>query len=322
MESLNVQSGLHVVTEAKVTKAYRDNAEYGLFGLFVTTAFRRSLLTWTSDALIARGQPKLTESEFNAYCGLEIAMSICPLSDIAEYWSNSRFLDQKGFVETMPRTRFQNIRSALQFHPFEDPTLDKLRDPLWHSRTILAHFQRRFAEFAVPTGVSSINEMTVATKARSKARTYMPSKPDKYGVRFYAVVGWDALYVHTIWDNASDNTQSTSPAQRYTQQFPSLRTSLYNTLWRDEIGVSANSATALWLTMVGHQPKILRSPSGYRLTVSDNFYTRHTFAKAILAFTDGEVHTTETVRLNLIDKWNKVVVEDSVRRVAETEHGE
>eukprot|EP00644_Phytophthora_capsici_P014659 jgi/Phyca11/128752/e_gw1.78.92.1 len=53
----------------------------------------------------------------------------------------------------MPRTKFQNIRSALQFHPPNDPTLDKLHDPLWHSRLILAHFQNRFAEFAVPTGV-------------------------------------------------------------------------------------------------------------------------------------------------------------------------
>eukprot|EP00644_Phytophthora_capsici_P010769 jgi/Phyca11/104158/e_gw1.9.687.1 len=56
--------------------------------------------------------------------------------------------------------------------------------------------------------------MTVATKARSKARTYMPSKPDKYGVRFYAVVGWDSLYVHTFWDSSSGNSQTTTPAQR------------------------------------------------------------------------------------------------------------
>jgi len=124
-------------------------------------------------------------------------------------------------------------------------------------------------------------------------------------VRFYAVVGWDSLYVHTLWDNASGNCEPTSPAQRYTELFPSLRTSLYNMLRRDDIAVSAKSATALWLAMIGHQAKLLRSPSGYRLVVSDNFYTRHTFAKAIRAFTDGEVHMTGTVRLNLVDKWNK-----------------
>ncbi|POM78669.1 Hypothetical protein PHPALM_3774 [Phytophthora palmivora] len=158
-------------------------------------------------------------------------------------------------------------------------------------------------------------------KALSKARTYMPSKHDKYGVRFYAVVGCDSLYVHTLWDNASGNTQSTTPSQRYTQQLPTLRTSLYNTLLREDVPVAANSATALWLTMVGHQAKMLRSPTGYRLVVSDNFYTRHTLARAILAFTDGAVRTTGTVCLNLVDKFNKGAVEEAVKRVSEAERG-
>ncbi|KAF1785100.1 hypothetical protein JG687_00005019 [Phytophthora cactorum] len=49
MDSLNMQSGLHVVAKVKVARAYQDNAEFGLFALFVTAAFRHSLQTWTSD---------------------------------------------------------------------------------------------------------------------------------------------------------------------------------------------------------------------------------------------------------------------------------
>ncbi|OWY99218.1 hypothetical protein PHMEG_00029819 [Phytophthora megakarya] len=158
-------------------------------------------------------------------------MSICPLSDIAEYWStcvqgnhgeNKISEYQIGIAVSRPR----------------GPTLDKLRDPLWHSRAILNHFQKQFAAIAVPTGVSTIGKMTVATKARSRARTYMPSKPDKYGIRFYAVVSWEALYVHSLWDNASGNALQSSPALRYSEQFPALRTSLYNTLRRNYIGVN------------------------------------------------------------------------------------
>ncbi|POM78670.1 Hypothetical protein PHPALM_3775 [Phytophthora palmivora] len=65
MQSLNMQSGLHIAVEAKVTKAYRDNAEY--------------------DVLTTRGQQNLTDRQFNSYLGLEITMSICPLNDITEY---------------------------------------------------------------------------------------------------------------------------------------------------------------------------------------------------------------------------------------------
>ncbi|EEY64606.1 uncharacterized protein PITG_16025 [Phytophthora infestans T30-4] len=64
----------------------------------------------------------------------------------------------------------------------------------------------------VARGQPKLNE--IATKARSMARTYMPSKPDKYGVRLYAVVDWNSLYVHTLRDNASVNTQPTTPAQQ------------------------------------------------------------------------------------------------------------
>eukprot|EP00644_Phytophthora_capsici_P019606 jgi/Phyca11/132959/e_gw1.280.5.1 len=46
----------------------------------------------------------------------------------------------------------------------------------------------------LPVGVSSIDEMTVQTKVSARAKTSMPSKPDKYGVRIYAVVGQDSLY--------------------------------------------------------------------------------------------------------------------------------
>ncbi|KAG6963497.1 hypothetical protein JG687_00006536 [Phytophthora cactorum] len=91
--------------------------------------------------------------------------------------------------------------------------------------------------------------MTVPTKARSRARTCTPPKPDKYGVRFYAVVGWNLLYAHSLWDSTSGNTMRSTPGQRYTDQFPVLRTCLYYTLASDEIEISVNSATALWLSI-------------------------------------------------------------------------
>ncbi|POM81448.1 LOW QUALITY PROTEIN: Hypothetical protein PHPALM_576 [Phytophthora palmivora] len=301
MQWLNMQSGLHVAVEAKVTKDYRDNTEYGPFALFFPAEFRRSLQTRTSDVLTTRGQKKLTDSQFNAYLGLEIAMSICPQNDITEYWSDSRFLASFCGDDTKDKV------SKYSLYDFILPKIQQLTN------------------FMILCGTTEIFSLTfrgifmslvflLATyKSHSKARTYMPSKPDKYGVRFYAVAGWDSLYVQTLWDNASSNTQSTTPAQRYTRQFPTLHISLCNTLRREDVSVAANLATTLWLAMVGHQTKMLLSSTGYRLVVSDNFYTRHTFARAILAFTDGEVHTTGTS--------TNSTVEEAVQRVSEAERG-
>ncbi|OWZ06480.1 hypothetical protein PHMEG_00021258 [Phytophthora megakarya] len=134
MASMNMQSSFHIVAPAKIIKARRDKAESGLFFLFRP-----------------EGSKNPTESEFNFYYGLEITMSIRPLRDITEYWSESRFLRKAAFKEPMDRTCFQNIRSALQFHASDDPTLDKLHDLLWHSWTLLNHFQKPFADFAIRT---------------------------------------------------------------------------------------------------------------------------------------------------------------------------
>ncbi|KAG6955637.1 hypothetical protein JG687_00011074 [Phytophthora cactorum] len=61
MDSLNMQTGHHVVAEVKVTRVYHNNAEFGLFALLAKAAFRHSLQTWTSDVFKQRS-PALQEA--------------------------------------------------------------------------------------------------------------------------------------------------------------------------------------------------------------------------------------------------------------------
>lgn len=55
--------------------------------------------------------------------------------------------------------------------------------------------------------------------------------------------------------------------------------------------------------------------------VTDNFYTRHVLARVLLAFTDSEVRMLGTVRIQLVDKWNKPAVRESIERLEESERG-
>ncbi|ETP30017.1 hypothetical protein F442_20917 [Phytophthora nicotianae P10297] len=264
--AFKVSSGLHLVDEEETKRAYRNHGELGLFSLFITQEIKRSLGQWTNEALSIRGLAPTTIAEFDAYLGLEFAMSICPLNEISDFWSEKRFLGQHDFVETMGRTRFQNIRSSLKIYPPTPPVLhvrvqgahevseypqqsqnpptntscsppvslqlhrsmqalparpavqdgsngvvdaagdnystttttspseyDTSRDPLWHSRILLRHIQRKFADVAIPYGVSSLDENSIRTKARTAAKSFIPTKPDKNAIRFYAVVGWESL---------------------------------------------------------------------------------------------------------------------------------
>lgn len=56
-------------------------------------------------------------------------------------------------------------------------------------------------------------------------------------------------------------------------------------------------------------------PSGRRLLVCDNFYTRHVLASAIFTLTDSEVRILGTVRLSLVDGWNRPALTESLNRM-------
>ena len=97
-------------------------------------------------------------------------------------------------------------------------------DLLWHSHKMIEHFQKKSASVAVPCGVSAIDENTAATKAHTLAKTYMPSKPDKYGIHFYAVVGYTRKYMSSIFNNKSGNTPGEPTPAAYCQVFWDLHT--------------------------------------------------------------------------------------------------
>ncbi|KAG6944005.1 hypothetical protein JG688_00017319 [Phytophthora aleatoria] len=187
IHNLASSSGLYLPEHKKIEKAYTTNGELGLFSLFITKEFRRRIQRWTNEGLSLRGHQVTSENEFDAYIGLELAMSICSLNDIAEFWSEKTFIDQRDFSDTMSRNRFQAIRARVKFHPL-DATAGYGADPLWHSRVLMEHMQTKFAELAIPFGTSSLDENSVRTKARTRAKSFIPSKPDKYGIQFYAVV--------------------------------------------------------------------------------------------------------------------------------------
>ncbi|KAE8899747.1 hypothetical protein PF007_g16673 [Phytophthora fragariae] len=304
VDGLIRESGLHIIRDREVSLAYKERGELGLFSLFFTREYRDSLRRWTNEMLKDKGKDEATLFEIVAYIGLEIAMSIIPLTEIKELWSQKLFLGQLDFTKTMARNRFESIRARFQVHaPGSVPVVRREQDPLWHSRRLLAQLQQKFASIAVPVGAISLDEITVRTKARSSAKTFMPSKPDKYGVRFYGVFDWQSLYAYSVWDNGSGNRTRTVPVERYVDVFPALRTAIFRTLERDDIPVKRKDASAVWVAMCGHITKTFPASSSRRLLVCDNFYTRHNLAKTLLAFTDGEMKMLGTVRISLQGKW-------------------
>lgn len=222
--------------------------------------------------------------------------------------SRSALLGNDLFKGTMSRYQFLLIRACLQLYPKYEPDFTNV-DPLWHQLYLLEHVQQNDATMAVPTGVSSLEENTIRCKGRTAARTYMKSKPVKFGIRFYAIVGRGRCYLHSIFDNGSGNKTGQSPVMRYTSVFQDLRRPVENSI--DGSIVAKGSASVLWCAQAAHQTKVHLTPQHGRLLVMDNFYTRHTLAPQMNGLSDGEMFVLGTV-LNLIDAINRPVVNNAV----------
>ncbi|POM67236.1 Hypothetical protein PHPALM_16808 [Phytophthora palmivora] len=181
----------------------REQEEYGLFSLICGRMVREILWNWTNNAILKNGGTKMTKTEWNACIGLELAIGLTKQNEITDYCSENSFLGEIDFPKVMGRNRFTDIRSRVAVSLPASTSEEKDRDPLRHLQTL-------FAATAVPFRASARDETSVRTTACTKS--YRPSKPDQYAIRFYAVSSWFPLYIHTLWDNSSGLVYTLSPA--------------------------------------------------------------------------------------------------------------
>lgn len=186
------------------------------------------------------------------------------------------FLGNNDFSNVITRNDFSDIRRCVRLYPSYDNDV-VCRDPLWHSRVVMNSFFRSTANIAVPKKrVQKLDKLSVRCSARTTAKTYMPNKPLKFGIIFYAIVGNYSRYIHSIWDNNSGNKTGISPADSFCSLFLSLRGVFNRKI--DHMLIKKDSASALWSLQTSQQTP-LSPQSSDRLLVTDNFNTRHLLGK-------------------------------------------
>ncbi|OWY97847.1 hypothetical protein PHMEG_00031521 [Phytophthora megakarya] len=99
-----------------------------------------------------------------------------------------------------------------------------------------------------------------------------------------------------------------TPAERYLDVFPLLRTGLFRTLHKPNVSITRKKLSVLWVAMWSSNED-----------ASDA--NRHNLAKALMVFTDGEMRTLGTVRISLQGKWNANELEASKTRMDEEVRG-
>lgn len=316
LEELMNSTGLEILKKNLVHREYEERKEQGLFNVFLNQTFVECVRLWTNVELFKKGKKIVSKELFNAYIGLELAMSISKLNHIRDYWSTKMFLGNVDFKRIMCRDRFKDIRSSLCFYPEYDHEIAVL-DPLCHSRIMLQHFLKNASSVAVPKGCSAPDENTVRCKARTGARSYMKSKPVRFGIRFYAVVGSKHAYLHSLWDNGSGNKTNVPPEQMYCNVFRDLR----GTYYRCMTIVDPNSTSALWCMHMVHQTKLSKQSNEKRILFMDNFYTRHILANQLELLSEGDIRVIGTVLFNNVDSVNRPRLKEAYSTIASKPRG-
>ncbi len=236
------------------------------------------------------------------------------------------FQGQHDFISVTSRDRFLDIRGSLAVHdPRSYDHSIAVQDPLWHSRTLLSHIQANFTKYAVPGAVSSLDENSIRSKARSKAISYMTSKPDKFVVRFYAVVDWRSTYLFSVVDNGRGCELPSSPGLKYVSLHRATRTPFQKWFPQRKTNlpteIESDTPTALWVSMLAHMEQLHTSGREKRLVYMDNFYTQATLADALLKMSDEKVRIPGTVRLNFVKATDLVHLSEAHNRLKELQRG-
>jgi hypothetical protein len=101
------QSDIIVNNKEKIVRALeKGGSVQKLFEMVLPSSFWDAVLKWTNQTLALSNLGAVTKHQFMAYVGLELVMSIHPLSEIRDYWSAKPFLGVPEFRSILLRRQF------------------------------------------------------------------------------------------------------------------------------------------------------------------------------------------------------------------------
>ena len=112
------------------------------------------------------------------------------------------------------------------------------------------------------------------------AKSYVPSKPGKYGIRLYVLCAWKYVYCYNFYENGKGNISKNTLANNYLVKFPNMRFAFKCFVSRsskdDDSPIDAESAPALWMLQISQMTQ--QSENGKNHLFTDSYYTRHLLA--------------------------------------------
>ena len=161
------------------------------------TIIRRTVQHTIAEAQRVHGSAfnlGLDEDEFLAILGLVLARVLCARNEpLDALWSKDYGRDI--FRNTMTRTRFKQITRFIRFDDKTSRTQRRQNDKFCLIREVWDRFVVNCRQSHHPTALLTVDEQLFATKCRCPFTQYMPSKPGKFGIKFWVLADAEKPYV-------------------------------------------------------------------------------------------------------------------------------
>ncbi|XP_022093375.1 piggyBac transposable element-derived protein 3-like [Acanthaster planci] len=173
-----------------------------IFELFFPAAMLHVILQHTNaQGAMKRGKEwrNVALMELYAFLGLLLYLGLTHSGHERQrsFWSQG-FFCKPLCLATMSSTRFQDILTMLRFDNKATRAQRRSTDKFAPIRDIFEMFARACRRHYSPSECVTIDEQLVAFRGRCSFRQYMPKKPAKYGLKFWASVDSTSHYLHNI----------------------------------------------------------------------------------------------------------------------------
>ena len=168
--------------------------------MFIYESILRSITKFTTDEAIRREEVdfSLSLDELESFIALQYARGVYRKNHpVAFLWSKKYGISIFG--ETIPRNKFTKIVKYLRFD--DKPNIigsGAGADKFARIRDVFTTFTSMSKSKYTCDFSLTVNEQVMPLKFGCSFITFMPNKPDKYGIKFWVLVDVKAKYVVNI----------------------------------------------------------------------------------------------------------------------------
>lgn len=184
-------AAVNVVTHASgpTTAAAEIQTALAAFRAFIDDDMCESVIKHTNEegGLRNQGWQPMNRRELDALLGLLILSGVYNMSKVSVrlIWSRA-MTNSIIYKATLSRSRFESILTYLRFDDKTTRAERREGDKFAPIRELFERFTHNCRRLWSPSECVTVDEQLVGFRGRCPFRQYLPSKPDKYGIKLWA----------------------------------------------------------------------------------------------------------------------------------------